>query len=748
MDLHRLIRALSLGLLATCAGVGLLPSSAEAQQPTLVGSVHGMVVADVPSAGGGDNIPLPNARVTVADAATTASRGETFTTLAGRFSTPLQPAGTYRVCATAPGFAQSCSQPVQITTDSVSLKQLLALKPQNGVLYGRVSLQDGTPAVRLDAGLGMTAGAAQVSLADAEGHAVAGPVSVDAGSQYVLAPVVAGSNLVLSARYEGVSTSQTISLSKTDLDTGKPVDVTLSGAAPKVTSIAMTQDGKPITSAVAGSTVTLTVNAQDSGPLHYSWTSNIAGLAAKDAPVVTITLPKSPVGTVVFVEITNGKGGVARGSITIPLTATSTLERQIEIKPNNIAGPALIPIKLCVIFIYCIPQHQGPFIDPTLLMEGACNSEASCETEATAYYKAIGALAANGTPTQTGTLEGWKTAFGFGADPNSPTNGEVRATYYNNADLGFGRDMHCRTIAGALLFSHTVACYVSNYGDGTKTFGSDPQTAIGRAGSNTGRLATVAMVYSFSTLGIIGHPLPPQVDRVSFYVFSNNNPANPTDPNDGKLVTSAILDGEGAKAVPGLCLDCHGGQYDPAAHKAQKANFLPFDAPSFIFGISQRALLDSSQREAIRQLNAMVKSATYARPTISQLIDGWYQWCGGVGTNGCYIDDVSHPFYPNQPCPAGDQSGVSCGWPPTWGGALAQSFYQHIPRFYCRTCHVAQANFLNVDSFDDWKAQAPLIKQYVLSSYYMPFAQRPYDAFWDDFASQSAMAPFLNATGP
>jgi hypothetical protein len=152
----------------------------------------------------------------------------------------------------------------------------------------------------------------------------------------------------------------------------------------------------------------------------------------------------------------------------------------------------------------------------------------------------------------------------------------------------------------------------------------------------------------------------------------------------------------------------------------------------------------------IRQLNTMVESATYARPTISQLIDGWYQWCGGVGKTGCYVDDVGHPFYPTQPCPppGQDQSGVSCGWPPTWGGANAQSFYQHVPRFDCRTCHVAQANFLNIDSFEDWKAQASLIQGYVLTLNFMPLAERPYNAFWLDFQAQSAMVAILNATGP
>ncbi len=152
------------------------------------------------------------------------------------------------------------------------------------------------------------------------------------------------------------------------------------------------------------------------------------------------------------------------------------------------------PINFCLSLIYCPPAHNGNFIDPTLLMNGACSDEPSCEAEATKYYQAIGALDANKLPTQTGTFKGWKAAFGFGPSPTSAATGEVQGTYYNNADLQFGRDMHCRAIPS--LGKTIVACYVSNYGDGAHTFGSDAQTSIDRASGNTGRIATVAMVYT------------------------------------------------------------------------------------------------------------------------------------------------------------------------------------------------------------------------------------------------------------
>lgn len=724
-----------------------LPLFAQDSAPRA--SIHGRVVAALPSPGGTVDIPLPNVTVTVSDATSGAARGQAITTLAGTFASPPLPAGFYRACVQAKGFAQACSESVQITTDTTSLRQFLTLVPQGGTLHGRVALHDGSVAMRFAAAQGTSAGAAQVSLMNGD-QVIAGPVSVNANGDYVLAPVSAGANLTLSARYEAASSSQALSLSQSDLDNGVPANVVLNSTSPRVASVTMTQDGNAITAAAAGSTVVLNVQVQDDGPgpLHYSWSSNIDGLVAKDAPSVTVTLPATAVATVVFVEITNGSGGVARGSITIPLASASLTRPALEFRRIGIGGSGLNQLS-CLVTNTCPPLHEGPFIDPTLLMSGACTDEPTCETEATTYYKTIGALDAAGNPTGTGTFEGWKSVYGFSSDPTHPASGELRATYYNNADLQFGRDMHCQT--GGKLLNQWIACYVSNYGDGVKTFGSDPQTAIGRAESNTGRIASVAMTYSF-TLPVRGIPAQPY--RVQFYIFSNNNKKNPNDINDGDLLNAAILDSEGNKALPGLCMDCHGGSYDKAAHKAQNSVFLAFDSPTYIFSTTNPSISETAQQETIRQLNQMVEPAAYARPTIAQLIDGWYAWCGGVGTANCHIDDTNHPFYPNATCPPNaDPSNTSCGWPATVGGINAQSFYQSVPRLFCRTCHVAQANFFNMQSYADWTSD-PLIRSYVLASQktpagknYMPFAEVPYDAFWANAKLAQALAAFLAANG-
>src|ERR1022692_1925784 len=69
----------------------------------------------------------------------------------------------------------------------------------------------------------------------------------------------------------------------------------------------------------------------------------------------------------------------------------------------------------------------------------------------------------------------------------SPACGEPQAVYFNNGDLKFGRNMHCRVTA-----TGTTACYVSNYG----TVGEDDSiTALPEARASGTPVATVTMEY-------------------------------------------------------------------------------------------------------------------------------------------------------------------------------------------------------------------------------------------------------------
>jgi hypothetical protein len=63
----------------------------------------------------------------------------------------------------------------------------------------------------------------------------------------------------------------------------------------------------------------------------------------------------------------------------------------------------------------------------------------------------------------------------FKSDYGYPTE-ETAATYFNEGDLGFGREMHSKTIT--TLFGPGVACYAKNFGNQTvrAAFPADPLT--------------------------------------------------------------------------------------------------------------------------------------------------------------------------------------------------------------------------------------------------------------------------------
>lgn len=440
-------------------------------------------------------------------------------------------------------------------------------------------------------------------------------------------------------------------------------------------------------------------------------------------------------------------------------------------------------------------QVQGPhktdpfkynlFISPTTRMSGICDPrnqpqfkdcESLLEAEAVAYYKAIGIFQPVGdndpvkphSPTpDRGSFSAWKATLGFSPDPNSPVSDEIRATYFNNGDLQFGRDMHCRQRINArlsgrvrIIQSIDYACYVSNFSNsGQPGASADPGQSLALAvAPATGPAAvhpaaTVVMEVSAIPQLIpvqktqAGRPLSPRFTMgmkfgdVRFFAYDGA----------GNPIISARLDSEEPKALPGLCLACHGGAYQASQSGGSRVyygNFLPFDTSTFLYGGGN--LTEVAQREAFRRLNQFVLSTRPARQTIVDLIAGWYQWCGGVGKPSCFIDEVSHPFIPGDPsscapgsatclaaCPAAgaaDRDKYTCGWatgtPVTSAPFDMRAFYRQVVAKECRTCHIAVADSFNVENYAEWFAKAQSVGDDVFNLQKMPFGEVPFLDFW------------------
>jgi hypothetical protein len=443
--------------------------------------------------------------------------------------------------------------------------------------------------------------------------------------------------------------------------------------------------------------------------------------------------------------------------------------------------------------------HNGIFIPPDALFGcGGANDvavdEATCEGKGVAYYKRIGVLDASGNPTASrGTMQAWLATNGFSLNPLSPAPGELRAVYYNVADLGFGRDLHCRSrevgivrndnsdvkaasmarvaVAPALSFrpGTVTACYVTNFGDTAhpQSPNGNEQQALMKAKTNSNPIATVAMEVFKPSGGAAG--------EVRFFVYDTGGtqalPHFTPVPTAlaGPALPYAILDNEtaagGHKANPGTCMNCHGGNAPDSGTDSNPAsamtvvtgsNLLPFDAQLFSYDTSSgSAISEVAQRETMRKLNALIKASAPPSPAISSQIDGWYQWCGGVNVVGCAIDDTGHPYTPPSWATASTISGAT--------GSVTnmqiKSFYQHVARRYCRTCHLVKhsANddfdIQQIVGGDPGNPMALRIKSKLdpsQTSASMPMAERTFNAYWSDPQAQAAYATLWgnNCFGP
>jgi hypothetical protein len=296
------------------------------------------------------------------------------------------------------------------------------------------------------------------------------------------------------------------------------------------------------------------------------------------------------------------------------------------------------------------------------------------------------------------TLGAWWTKNGFIFDANGIPTNAVRTSYVNFNDLGSGRDMYFLQRPDG-----TVAAYVTNYG----LFNQDHGNAD-LAANRTGPGATVCMEYG---------PVEGQGTTriVKFFVFNGGNGAD-TAPR----VAAADLDGFEPKFVPNLCLNCHGGNYNPAnaasptfADINAGASFRELDVATYKFP-GGRLTANNTEKAAFKSQNLIVKGLaagdTIAIQPIKDLIAGWY-----VGGSA----DQDNTFTPTG-----------------WNGAPQQSLYHDVIKRSCRTCHVAQ----DVDTSDNgigWitygqlKQRRPFLDSFVLcDSRVMPHAVITYRNFW------------------
>lgn len=278
-------------------------------------------------------------------------------------------------------------------------------------------------------------------------------------------------------------------------------------------------------------------------------------------------------------------------------------------------------------------------------------------------------------------------------DMAEPPTNAVRTSYLNYNDLGSGRDMYFLDRGDG-----TAAAYVTNYG----LFNQDLDNANLAANRDTPG-ATVCMEYSAVEGG-------PSTRIVKFFVFAGED-FGPNAPRQ----TSADLDGFGAKFVPNLCLNCHGGNdfnpADPAnpsfAEINLGASFRELDTATYRYP-EGRETPNDDEKTAFREQNRIVagsSSDTISVQPIKDLIDGWY------------------------PGSAIDQDNT---WTPSgWAGSPEQDLYLDLIRNSCRTCHVALRADVNWTEYDQLAGYSTFIDYYALcEGRVMPHSVITYRNYW------------------
>jgi hypothetical protein len=389
-----------------------------------------------------------------------------------------------------------------------------------------------------------------------------------------------------------------------------------------------------------------------------------------------------------------------------------------------------------------VPLFSGPGLDPTLFPGGLdtdsanfshCNGPVQVGNNVlpptTPYFLGPvfgGTITDNSanyqmaTDAQPGgsrdTLNKWKAANGFHTD-GTPAPGEASGIYFNNGDLKFGRDMHCRVTNNT---PGATACYVSNFGSVGQ---NDASLALSqaRAYEASGQsapqpVATVTMEFD-PTAG---------ASMVQFWAYRG----------DGTYLALPVLDSQGPKPMPDICLACHQGTYSGApGAKVNGGVFLPFDLDSFL---DDNAIPfpnpTSNVTPAVQQqFHLMNNMITGTNPTagITQLMQLWYA-----------STTPSVPFTFNQG--AAQLPGQPFIHQP--GNIHHEPLYDSVVKIVCRTCHVALPG-REWNSFDQMSAATNFILSLACApTLKMPHAEVPWQRFWQQslsatLASELAPAP-------
>lgn len=352
---------------------------------------------------------------------------------------------------------------------------------------------------------------------------------------------------------------------------------------------------------------------------------------------------------------------------------------------------------------------------------------------AQAYYAAIDPGNAKDT------LAKWKLANGFGSGVGS----EYSAVFGDARDLGYGRRITARrNLDGTIAFM--VENYLVDSGGGYSYSGLNVDAAAVR--EPRWRVGINAIEFS-----------PGPGGSVPFVKYFNFSPTT----EERELMVD--LDGRGGKAMPGICITCHGGRGDaltpapgmPIVGNGEsqapgdvqgKAN--PLETDAFDFS-SLSGFERITQEAAIKEINKLVL-CTYPRsgPAITpedncrRPVASNYVW---QGTNSAELIKLAYggaglpnPTYADTLLPS------------SWVAAGQTQLYQRVVVPYCRTCHLVRGvgaqSDIDFSTYEKFRDYANEIRRHVYDQGNMPLGKLVFERFWASNAP-TVLADYLLTRG-
>ncbi len=386
------------------------------------------------------------------------------------------------------------------------------------------------------------------------------------------------------------------------------------------------------------------------------------------------------------------------------------------------------------------------FPNPIVLADG--RKETDTQAYATAYYEAID------PGSERDTLSKWMTKNGFGT-PAGPL-GEVHVTFGDIRDLGYVREMHARQ-----NLDGTFAFYVRNY---LVTAGS----GYGYSSLNLDAAVAKDLRWHIGTNAIEFSPGPDVGDTASFAKFYN------FDSGTGARRLTANLDGRGDKAMPGICINCHGGRADPLTppnalgkqlfalvqnsvsqqRGDTQSRLQMFDVNAFEFS-TQSGYRRADLEAVLKTLNRMIlcsypvsggapadRDPACIRPTA-----GTNEWkgdaadvilaaYGGYGGTDLTNNTFSTTTYVD-----------TTRWPVAGG---RDQLFKNVAEPACMTCHrlrgTANQDDISFIDYAKFEGYSDRIKAHVYDRGNMPLAKIVSDNFWSSIMPET-LASWLESLG-